>query len=297
MKAEVRRRGILRTRRGPVTWGETPRLFGILNVTPDSFSDGGRFVEIDRAVAHALCMQADGAAVIDVGGLSTRPGSKAVDAKEEIRRVVPVIEALVERLDIPVSVDTYRAEVFRAAWQAGADILNDVSALDDPDMPRALGETEAPVVLMHMQGSPATMQRAPRYDDVVHEVRTSLEAAAGRLAQAGVDRSRVVIDPGIGFGKTLDHNLELLRKIDAFHETGYPVLVGTSRKSFLGQVLDRDDPAGREYGTAATTAHLFARGVAFLRVHDVRAAMDVIRVLDRIESRSSDDTDTATWTS
>ena len=265
--------------------GEPARVVGVLNLTPDSFSDGGSHASVEAAVSVALRMEEAGAALVDVGGVSTRPGAAPVPLDEERRRVLPVIEALAPRLGIPLSVDTDRAAVFREAFAAGAAVLNDVTALGEGEpMFEVLRETGAPAILMHMRGTPRTMQEAPRYGDVVAEVGDFFEARLAAAEAAGLSRERFVLDPGIGFGKTLEHNLALLRaapRLAARH--GRPLLYGTSRKTFIGLILDRPEPREREWGTAATTAFLHQNGVRYLRVHDVRAAVDLITVLRTIE--------------
>jgi dihydropteroate synthase len=257
-------------------------VMGILNVTPDSFSDGGEFFDPHVAVEHGLQMVADGAAIIDVGGESTRPGSAPVSAKEQVKRVVPVVEALSKQNDAPISIDTHSFEVAEAALDAGAAIINDITALSDERMGHLAGERKVPVVLMHMRGTPATMQSEPRYDDVVGEVLDFLLEKAGRAERSGVPREMIFVDPGIGFGKTLEHNLLLLNNIDKFVATGYRVLVGTSRKRFIGTITGREDPAERMYGTAATVALCAAAGVSVVRVHDVCEMVDVVTVSNRI---------------
>ncbi|MGH9169119.1 MAG: dihydropteroate synthase, partial [Acidimicrobiia bacterium] len=226
---------------------------GVLNVTPDSFSDGGRFVDRARAVEHGVRLWEEGADLVDVGGESTRPGAAEVSAEEERTRVVPVVGELAER-GMVVSIDTSKPQVAEAALRVGAQVVNDISALGDPAMAGLVAESGAGLVLMHMQGTPRTMQADPRYQDVVAEVREFLVARAARAEQAGIDPARICLDPGIGFGKLLEHNLALLAHLGALVETGYPVLVGTSRKSFLGQILDGLPPEEREEGTAATLA-------------------------------------------
>ncbi len=255
---------------------------GILNVTPDSFSDGGQFFDLGRAVEHGLDMVNEGAAVLDIGGESTRPGSQSVSSAEQIHRVVPVIEALAERVAVPISIDTHDVVVARAALRAGASIINDITALADERMAELAVEEQVPVVLMHMQGTPATMQVEPSYADVVAEVRDFLVERARRAEGMGVVGERIFIDPGIGFGKTLEHNLLLLKHLDALTATGYRVLVGPSRKRFLGTITGRDTPAGRVFGTAAAVATCVAAGVAVIRVHDVGAMRDVVRVTQAI---------------
>ncbi|MFQ6035891.1 MAG: dihydropteroate synthase [Sedimentisphaerales bacterium] len=257
-------------------------IMGVLNVTPDSFSDGGQFFQTDKAIEHGLQMAADGAAIIDVGGESARPGSTPVSAAEQIKRVVPVIKALAKKLDVPISIDTYNYEVAEAALQAGAAMINDITALSDERMGQLAAEQQVPVVLMHMQGTPATMQIEPKYDDVVGEVRQFLLDRAKRAQQFGISKDRIFIDPGIGFGKTLEHNLELLRNIDKFVATGYRVLVGTSRKSFIGKLTGRENPSDRIFGTAASIALCVAAGVSVVRVHDVGEMADVVKVADAI---------------
>ena len=253
-------------------------VMGVLNVTPDSFSDGGQFFNAAAAIEHGLKMAADGAAIIDVGGESTRPDSEGVPAKEQIRRVVPVIEGLCERMEVPISIDTYNAEVAEAALEAGAVMINDITALGDERMVELAAERGVPVVLMHMQGEPLTMQAAPKYKDVMSEVLGFLVGRAKVAEDAGISKERIFIDPGIGFGKTLEHNLLLLKNIDKFVGSGYRVLVGTSRKSFIGALTGKEKAAERIYGTAATVALCVAAGVSVVRVHDVAQMVDVVKV-------------------
>src|SRR5437867_3187048 len=265
-----------------------PLLMAVLNVTPDSFSDGGRFLDPVAAVTHALAMEAQGADLIDVGGESTRPGSQPVDATEQIRRVVPVIRAVRDRLtDVTLSIDTTRAEVAAAALDAGADMVNDVSAgRDDPELLTLAARRTCPIVLMHMQGTPATMQLNPTYLDVVREVGDFLGDRLAVAADAGVNPAKVLLDPGIGFGKTVEHNLELLRRLDQLEATGRPLVVGTSRKGFIGRVLGEagsPDPSARLFGTAATVAWAVANGAAVVRVHDVGPMAQVVRMVRSIQ--------------
>ncbi|MBN2560826.1 MAG: dihydropteroate synthase [Phycisphaerae bacterium] len=271
------------TPHGNLLFGGRCLIMGVLNVTPDSFSDGGLYAESAAAIARAQSMASDGADVIDVGGESTRPGSQPVSADEQIERVVPVIRRMREAgVSVPVSVDTRSAEVAAAGLDAGADIVNDISAArDDPAMPRLLAERRVPFVVMHMQAAPATMQDAPHYDDVVAEIGAFFVQRAEDLAAAKVDVNQMIIDPGIGFGKTLQHNLALLRSIRSF-AVRWPVLVGPSRKQFLGEILDEADPAGRLMGTAATVAHCALVGVDMVRVHDVKEMRQVVEVCHRI---------------
>jgi len=258
-------------------------IMGVLNVTPDSFSDGGDFFDAGRAVQHGLQMVSEGAAIIDVGGESTRPGSEPVTPTEQVRRAVPAIEAIASRQEVAISIDTHDADVARAALEAGASIINDITALSDPRMGELAAERRVPVVLMHMQGTPATMQAEPRYEDVVAEVLQFLCDRAERAQSFGIGRERIFIDPGIGFGKTREHNLLLLKHIDRFVATGYRVLVGTSRKSFIGKITGREKPADRIFGTAATVALCVAAGVSLLRVHDVAQMLDVVKITRAIQ--------------
>jgi len=257
-------------------------VMGVLNVTPDSFSDGGQFFDSGRAVERGLQMAADGAAIIDVGGESTRPGSASVSDDEQIERVVPVIKALCKKINVPISIDTYKLEVAKAALEAGAGMINDITALGDERMAELAAEHDVPVVLMHMQGTPATMQIEPKYEDVVGEVLQFLLERARRAEAAGIERKKIFIDPGIGFGKTFEHNLLLLRNIDKFVAAGYRVLVGTSRKSFIGKLTGREKPSERIFGTAATVALCAAAGVSIVRVHDVAEMVDVVNVINTI---------------
>jgi dihydropteroate synthase len=249
---------------------------GVVNVTPDSFSDGGLYLDVDAAVAHARELAADGAAVVDVGGESTRPGAEPVDARVEIERVVPVVEHL---RDLTVSVDTRKAVVAEAALQAGARIVNDVSAFrHDPEMAGLVASASASCCLMHMLGDdPRTMQADPRYDDVVSEVKAFLEERLAFAVGEGVAEERIWLDPGIGFGKTIAHNLSLLRRLDEIVAIGRPVVVGTSRKSFLGKLTGRPEQE-REAGTIATNVIAYERGASIFRVHDVRGTADALKV-------------------
>ena len=245
-------------------------IMGILNVTPDSFSDGGRFLSPDAAVKRALIMEKEGADIIDVGGESSRPGAEPVPVEEELRRVIPVLERLRGKLRIPISIDTTKAEVAEAALRAGASIVNDISALRfDPAMASVVAEFGAGLVLMHMLGTPKTMQQAPHYEDVVREVRDFLAERALYAQSQGIPREAIAVDPGIGFGKTVEHNLELLRRLPELVELGFPVLVGPSRKSFIGAILGLGVEERLE-GTLAACAVAVVRGADILRVHDVR---------------------------
>ncbi|GMQ92695.1 MAG: dihydropteroate synthase [Acidimicrobiia bacterium] len=255
-----------------------PVVMGILNVTPDSFSDGGRYPTLDSAVECGRQMAADGASIVDVGGESTRPGAAAVSVNEELERVAPIVERLATD-GITVSVDTSKPEVARAVVCSGAAIINDVTGLGNPAMRSVCAETGVGVVIMHMQGIPRTMQHQPHYADVVAEVSAYLTEHAEAAVRSGISRGSVIIDPGIGFGKAFDHNLELMANLDAFVETGYPVLLGTSRKAFLGKILEpirgRTAPDERDGATAASIALAVAAGVKILRVHNVPLAVEV----------------------
>jgi dihydropteroate synthase len=260
-------------------------VMGILNVTPDSFSDGGRFATCATALEHALRMAGEGADIIDVGGCSTRPGAAEPAVEEEIERTAPLIEKLRARCNVPISIDTYRAAVARRALDAGADIINDVTALrQDGELAALAASREVSLVLMHMQGTPQTMQKDPHYDDAVGEIYRFLSDAVGRAESAGIRRERLAVDPGFGFGKTVENNLEILNRLHEFRSLGCPVLVGTSRKFTLGQVLDR--PVNeRLFGTAATAALAVASGASVVRVHDVQAMKDVIRMTEAVLGR------------
>ncbi len=272
------------TRAGNPLRGPGPALLGILNVTPDSFSDGGEFLDPEKAAARAAAMLDEGADAIDVGGESTRPGSDPVSPEEELRRVLPVVRGiLAARPAVVVSVDTYRASTAEAALDAGAGIVNDVTALrGDPRMAEIVADAGCSVVLMHMLGEPKTMQRDPRYEDVVREVRDFLARRAEYAISAGVEPENVVLDPGIGFGKTLEHNLKLLKRLDALVGLGFPVLVGASRKSFLGKIAGSENPKDRLFGTVATSVIAYERGVTLFRIHDVRANREALEVASAV---------------
>jgi dihydropteroate synthase len=257
-------------------------VMGVINVTPDSFSDGGRYLDPGRAVERGLEMIAAGADLLDVGGESTRPGARRIPALEEQERVLPVIRGLARQADVTLSVDTTRAEVARAALDVGARVINDISALAyDPAMAPLAAGTGAGLVLMHMQGSPESMQREPSYDDVVEEVLAFLRGAMERAAGSGVEPEQIVVDPGIGFGKRLEHNLALLRHIGSLHALGRPVLVGASRKSMLGEITGRPVDERLAASTAAAAAAV-AAGASLVRVHDVAETVDTVRVLDAV---------------
>jgi dihydropteroate synthase len=261
-----------------------PRIMGILNVTPDSFSDGGRYMDADAAVRHALRMAAEGADIIDIGGESTRPGAARLNAVQQIARVLPVIRALHQRLSggIRISIDTTLAEVAEAALDAGASIINDISAgREDATMFALAAARNTPIILMHMQGTPATMQDHPVYHNVVEEINTFLLARAGAAEAAGVSCNNIIIDPGFGFGKLLEHNLELIKNLARFTEGAYPVLMGTSRKRFLRTLCAEDNPGDIVGATCATTALGVLAGVSLFRVHDVRENRQAAEVVYR----------------
>jgi len=266
----------------------SPLLMGVVNVTPDSFSDGGRFLDRDAAVRHAVQLVEAGADLLDVGGESSRPGSLPVPLEEELQRVVPVLRELRPRVEVPISIDTTKAEVARQALDLGVDLVNDISGLRfDPQMLPALAAARCGVVLMHMQGEPRTMQEAPSYDDVVGTVRGWFEARLAELAAGGVAPERVILDPGIGFGKRFADNLALLGAIDRLRVGGRPMLIGASRKAFLGWLLEEADPARRLEGDLAVAAHCRTAGVEVLRVHDVVSVRRFLRVLEALEEKTS----------
>lgn len=258
-------------------------IMGVLNVTPDSFSDGGRFLDSRLAVEHGLRMVADGADVLDVGGESTRPGAEPVDLAEELRRVVPVIATLRTRTSALISVDTMKPEVACAALDAGADIINDVGGMRDPGMIEAAAHSRAGVIVMHMQGTPHTMQSEPRYSDVKNEVRAFFQERLKQLQQAGVAPERVALDPGIGFGKTPEHNLQLLRGLSELRAADRPLVAGVSRKSIIARLLDDADMEKRRWPTVALTAWLREAGADMLRVHDVKVNVEALRMVEAIQ--------------
>jgi len=279
---KIPERGIFECRGKTLAFKRVPLIMGIVNVTPDSFSDGGKFLEKDRAVEHALRLVEEGADLVDIGGESTRPGSDPVSVEEELHRVMPVLEELIGEIEVPISIDTRRATVAEEALRLGCHLVNDVSACRDERMPEVLARYQAPVVLMHMKGEPKTMQQAPFYEDVVGEVASFLQERALRLERGGIPRERIIVDPGIGFGKRFRDNLDLLRGIDRIRALGYPVLVGASRKRFLGELLDAP-PERRLHGSLAVAAHCYRQGVEIIRVHDVSATVELLRVLDAID--------------
>ena len=261
---------------------DVPRVMGIVNVTPDSLSDGGAHFDADAAIAHGLKLAEEGADLLDIGGESTRPGAQEISVEEELRRVIPVIERLARDTALPISIDTSKPEVMRAAVEAGAGMINDVYALRREGALDAAAQLRVPVVLMHMQGEPRTMQVQPEYDDVVGEVHRFLAERIFAAEMAGVARRNIVVDPGFGFGKTTAHNLQLLAQLRRFTELGVPVLAGMSRKKSIGELTGRDDPRARVFGSVA--AHLIAaqNGAMLLRVHDVAATVDALKVWNAV---------------
>ena len=260
---------------------------GILNVTPDSFSDGGRYLDASRAIAYAHQMIDDGADIIDIGGESSRPGALPVSIDEELARVLPVIETLANETKALLSIDTHKPAVARSALQAGANIVNDITALSNADMATVVAEMDAGLILMHMKGVPRTMQRSPVYQDLIPEILAFLRQRVDKAEAEGVCTDRIMVDPGIGFGKTAEHNLEILRCLDAFQSLDKPILIGTSRKSFIGKILNLPNPDDRLEGTAATVVWAIAHGADVVRVHDVKAICQVAQMTDAIHRRAN----------
>jgi len=260
-----------------------PLLMGILNVTPDSFSDGGKFIDAEIAVRHAQQMVADGADIIDVGGESTRPGSDPVSVDEELRRVLPVIRQLITKIKVPISIDTMKPEVADAALEAGASMLNDVTGLRNERMIEVAARHHVPVVIMHMLGTPKTMQANPSYDDVVMDVAQYLRMQAEKAKAAGI--TQIILDPGIGFGKTVEQNLLLIKNIATFKKLGYPVMMGVSRKSFIGKLTSVEDAGDRLSGTIAAVTVCVLNGADIIRVHDVKECKRAVMVAGAIASR------------
>ena len=275
-------RQVLSTRDGDLDMGRRTLLMGVLNVTPDSFSDGGKYIDVEAATAHGVELARDGADIIDIGGESTRPGARPVSAQEEKERVLPVIRGLRRALSIPLSIDTYKADVAQAALGEGADIVNDISALTfDPRMVSLVAGEKVPVVLMHMQGTPQTMQQRPFYRDVLQEVKDFLLGRIRFALESGVSRDRIIIDPGLGFGKELEHNLALLGGLSALASLGCPLLVGPSRKAFIGKLLEAG-PEDRLEGSLAAAVVAVLGGSNIIRMHDVREARRALRIVDGI---------------
>lgn len=261
-------------------------IMGVLNVTPDSFSDGGHYFQSDKAIEHGLRMAHDGADIIDVGGESTRPYSEQISVSEELDRVIPVIETLSQELSIPISIDTNRSRVAQQALAAGASIINDISALRfDPDMLSVAAGAGVPVILMHMQGTPSTMQDNPVYDDLIPEIVAFLRDAMDRAVKGGISRDMLIVDPGIGFGKTFDHNLIILRDLPRLSSLERPILLGTSRKAFIGHILGKQVQE-RETGSMATIAAGVMKGANIVRVHNVKKSVETVKIVDAIKRGS-----------
>ena len=264
--------------------GKRSLLMGAINITPDSFSDGGQFFQTDQAIKQGELLASGGADLLDIGGESTRPFSDAVSVEEELRRVIPVINELAKRTSIPISIDTCKAQVARAAFDVGAKIINDISALRfDPEMAELAAATGAPLILMHMQGSPRIMQIEPHYDSLLSEIIGFLEERIQFASAAGVARERIIVDPGIGFGKTVKHNLQIIKNLDALAALGQPILLGTSRKSFIGAVLDKE-VTEREPGTWATVCAGIIKGAHIVRVHEGATCRQVVDMIDAIQN-------------
>ena len=270
--------------------GKRTLIMGIVNITPDSFSDGGHFFSTEKAVAQGMQLVEEGADMLDIGGESTRPYSEPVSEAEELARVIPVVETLARKVTVPISIDTTKAAVAARAIEAGGCIINDISALrTDPEMAKTAARYQVPLVLMHMQGTPKTMQAQPHYEDLIGEIQTFLKDAMECAVTAGVDKSRIILDPGIGFGKNIDHNLIIMRELDRFHALGAPLLVGASRKMFVRQLVKTPsakdaDPLSKEvaWGTQATVAAAALKGVQIIRVHDVSRTRATLAVIDAI---------------
>lgn len=291
-------------KRHQLTWkthslelGGQTRIMGIVNITPDSFSDGGRYFSPEVALAHAEQMVAEGADIIDIGGESTRPFSEPVSAEEECRRVVPVIEKLAGRIPVPVSIDTTKAAVARQAIAAGAAMVNDISALRlDSELGRVIAESNVPVILMHMKGMPADMQVAPTYTDLIGEIYDFLSQAIERAESAGIERAKMIIDPGIGFGKTVAHNLSLIQRLGDFHQLEQPILIGSSRKAFIRKILSTPESSERspmdpliETGSQAAVAAAIMNGAQIVRVHDVANTAATVKIVDAIKNANPAD--------
>ncbi|MCL0042613.1 dihydropteroate synthase [Thermodesulfovibrionales bacterium] len=263
-------------------------IMGVINVTPDSFSDGGLYVEREKAIEHAYRLVEEGADIIDIGGESTRPGSESVEVKEEIRRTIPLIEGISKKINIPISIDTYKAEVARCALDAGASIVNDISGLRfDSRMPEVIASYGVPVIIMHIKGRPKEMQHNPVYDALLPEIMDYIRVGIRLAAKSGISGDKIIIDPGIGFGKTFEHNLEIIKNLREFTLIGKPVAIGVSRKAFIGKILDGAPPTERQDGTAAAVAISIFNGANILRVHDVAEMSRVAKVVDAIKLGST----------
>lgn len=259
-------------------------IMGVLNVTPDSFSDGGLYIQEDKAIEQGIAMAHEGADIIDIGGESTRPYSETVPCDKEIARVIPVIEALSKDIKIPISIDTCKAKVAVEALKAGASMINDISALRfDPEMASVVAEAGVPVILMHMLGTPGDMQKNPTYDNLIQEILDFLRDAIERAVKAGIRKDLIIIDPGIGFGKTFHHNLEIIKELRQFSSLERPILLGTSRKAFIGHIL-QNEPDERDTGTMATVSAGVLNGAHIVRVHDVKRTLETVKIIDAIKT-------------
>jgi dihydropteroate synthase len=264
--------------------GNKTHIMGVLNVTPDSFSDGGLYIQRDKAIEQGIAMAHEGADIIDIGGESTRPYSETVPCDKEIARVIPVIEALSKDIKIPISIDTCKAKVAVEAMKAGASMINDISALRfDPEMASVVAEAGVPVILMHMQGTPGDMQKNPTYDNLIQEILDFLRDAIERAVKAGIRKDLIIIDPGIGFGKTFHHNLEIIKELKQFSSLERPILLGTSRKAFIGHIL-QNEPDERDTGTMATVSAGVLNGAHIVRVHDVKRTLETVKIIDAIKT-------------
>ena len=271
-------------RKHTFNWGLRTYLMGILNVTPDSFSDGGKFNQLDSALAHAQYMINHGADIIDIGGESTRPNAEEITLEEELSRVIPIIQRLRQETSIPISIDTTKAKVAQAAIEVGADIVNDISGgTFDDDMLPTVAQLQVPIILMHIRGTPKTMQNLTDYSNLIAEIYNFLNQQINKAIELGIPKSHIIVDPGIGFAKTANQSLELLQRLTELKDLGFPMLVGVSRKSFMRLILNQDDPKKRVWGTAAACYGAISRGADILRVHDVAQMYDVCRVADAIE--------------
>ncbi len=278
---------IIKHNKGSLELCKVTRIMGILNVTPDSFSDGGLFYDLDKALAHAHIMIGEGADIIDVGGESTRPGSKPVSEDEELRRVIPVIQELSKEIDKPISIDTYKSSVAEKAIEAGAQIINDISGLKaDREMARVAAANRTPIIINHIKGEPHNMPENPIYENLIAEVMLGLRQSIDLAVKSGINEDAIIIDPGIGFGKTTQHNLEILNRLEEFKSLERPIMVGTSRKSFIGHVLGLPLQE-RLIGTAATIAVAITKGAKIVRVHDVKEAVQVVLICDAIRNAGS----------
>ncbi|MGM0603289.1 MAG: dihydropteroate synthase [Bacillota bacterium] len=279
----MERRKIIETNRGELDYSRKTLIMGILNLTPDSFSDGGKYTEIDRAVEHAVGMERQGADIIDIGAESTRPGSDRVSLEEEKQRLIPVLKEVLAATSVPISIDTYKSKTAEAALEMGASIINDISGMKfDKKMPETAAHYQAPVVLMHIQGTPETMQENPEYKNLIFEIKNYLWNSIETALKAGIKEDKIIIDPGIGFGKEQQHNLQILNRLKSFEELGYPILIGTSRKSLIKYVTG-DEKFNRIFGTSASAAVSVLNGASIVRVHDVEEIRRAVRMADAVK--------------